>query len=609
MNPATTEIMEYETLAEALRLIDEDGLSCKRASLRLKVSNATLARYLKKVRENDGDIETALQGKKKGRPVIFEPTEYEVNRARFYRLTKESLPVAVDFFIRDETVRDELREVLIAIQEKALETGKAEDFPESVRRAFYVTETEKAEFRGKKASQAVEMITRRNMTEIMEDGSVRSILSGDVWELDDYSANQPFYFNDPFTGEEILGRQVLAAKDLASASWLGFDHIGRERDAYRGEDIVRFIERLVRSHGKPRCLRLERGSWESSCVHGIEVDGMTNRWGDLRDLFQIEHVFKSKSKSIIEGGFHVLQRWLAHCGVDIGRNRGEFEEATRRVMQARRKGITAADLGFLSQEQSSLAHEEAAQRINARPMMREHRNERIAPDDLVAEEGWNANELRENEAWYFLPCKQARIVKGGAVEINPGGGWPKMRFQVNGVIDGLYLQNGFKILVACDPSRPEMGARICNAQRGARNREAWSLGQVLIHSAPFMTLAPQFNASSTLTPHLIARKKGSAAAATTYRSIKRAAGVPQASGGKEATAFNGKGGAARRSDIKREETAPQTSEPIHNAPAPVPSARGGMIAPPARSSRGVPEGSSRAAEIDKLRKQLEEAEA
>lgn len=570
-----------------------------------QVNLKSLSRWLQKVRANGGDIEAALEGKKKGRPAAFEPDDQEIALARFYRLTKESLPVAAWFFSRDERIRPEVRQVIIGIQEKALAEGKGEEFPDSVRRAFYVTETERAAFRGKKASQGVEMVTRRGMFEILADGSERRILAGDVWEMDDYSTNQPFYFRDPFTGEEILGRQVLAARDLASASWLGFDHIGRERDAYRGEDIVRFIERLVRSHGKPRTLRLERGIWEKSGVHGIEVAGLAGRWGDLRDLFEIEHVFKSKSKGIIEGGFNVLQRWLGHSGTDIGRTRGEFEEATRRVMQARQQGKSAADLGFLSQEQSSQAHEEAGRIINSRAMAREHLAERIAPDDLVERDGWNVSELREGEGWYFLPCKQERIVQGGTVEINAGGGWPKLRFQVNGVIDGLYLQNGFKVLVACDPARPELGARICNAERGVRNRDNWRMAQCLIEAAPFMALAPQFNASGVLSPHMIARRKGSAAAATTFRSIKRAAGVPQGSGGKEAAAFNGAGGSARRGDIQRnEQDAPaHHSEPITN---PVPSARGGVSVMPT-SSRPVPVDA--AAEIARLRKQYEDAHA
>lgn len=592
----------------AIAHMAEGGTLSSAAEL-AQVNLKSLSRWLKQVRAADGHIELAVQGKKVGRPAAFELNDLEIGIARFYRLTKESIPRAAYFFARDENVRPEIREAVLSVFERSLEQGRVEEYPTSMRRAFYVTAQERAEFRGKKASQAVEMITRRGMFEILEDGTHRKILAGDVWEMDDYSTNQPFYFRDPLTGEEILGRQILAARDLASASWLGFDHIGRERDAYRGEDIVRFIERLVRSHGKPRKLRLERGIWEKSGVHGIEVPGMTSRWGDLRDLFDIEHVFKSKSKGIIEGGFNVLQGWLGHTGTDIGRKRGEFEEATRRAMQAKQKGTSAADLGFLSQEQSSQAHEAAATLINERPMTREHLNERISPDDLVARDGWNVSELLEDEAWYFLPCKKEGIVRGGCVEINAGGGWPKVRIQINGVVDGLYLENGFKLLVACDPARPELGARICNAERGVKNRDGWPVGMLLIASARIQDLAPQFNASNILTPHMIARKKGSAAAATTFRSIKRAAGVPQGIGGKEATAFNGAGGAARRSDIERKEqhTEHTPSEPINN-PIP-PSVRGGGAIIATRSSRGLREGTSRADEIERLKKKLEEAQA
>jgi len=496
--------------------------------------------------------------------------------------------------------------MMLAIQEKAAATGKEEAYPMSIRRVFYVTPTELADFRGRKASVGVEMITRRGMFEILSDGSERAILPGDVVEMDDYSANQPYHFRDPQTGEERLCRQVLAARDLCSASWLSFDHIGRERDAYRGEDIIRYVERHVRVHGKPRKFRWERGTWESESVHGIEVPGLKGRWGDLRDLFEIDHVFKSKSKGIIEGGFNVLQRWLGHAGTDIGRTRGEFEEATKRARQARTTAATAAGLGFLTQDASSIAHEEAARTINSRPMLREHLGERVAPDDLVARLGWHSTPLAAHEEWYFLPCKQARVVMSGCVEVNPGGGWPKLRFIINGVVDGLYLETGHRILIACDPARPDLGARICNAERGVKNRAGWPVGHVLIEAAPFAALAPQFNASGVLSPHLIARKKSSAAASTTFRAIRRAAGVPQASGTREAAAFDGRGNAARAGDIARNESTTADAPPaaIRNAPVRNPA----PVAAPARSSRGLPPGATRADEIARLRA-LAEAEA
>lgn len=373
--------MDAHTLSQALALT-ASGMPCKAAAAKLRIPNATLARWLGRVRDCAGDVEAALESAAgPGRPVVFAPNELETCIARWYRQNKESLNVAAWFFARDERVRPEVAAVITAIEEKALRTGKDEAWPDSVRRAFRVTAQELAYHRGKKHAQQEEMVTRRGMFEILADGSHHEILPGETWELDDYSANQPYTFKDPQSGGLMLGRQVLAARDLAAAKWLGFDHIGRERDAYRGEDIVRYIERLCRAWGLPRRLRLERGVWEGDAIHGLEVAGMATRWGALDDLFEIDHVFKSKSKGIIEGGFNVLQRWLAHTGTDIGRVRGEFEEATKRLRQAQSTGACPLALGFIPQEHSSRLHEEAAAVINARPMHRAHLDAKISADD------------------------------------------------------------------------------------------------------------------------------------------------------------------------------------------------------------------------------------
>jgi hypothetical protein len=543
-------------------------------------------------------VDAALEPGSTGRPVLFPATDEEIALARWYRLNKESLTVAAYFFARDQRVRPEIREVIERIEEKALATGRREEWPLSIRRAFRVTDEEKAAFRSKKASQQTEMTTRRGMFEVLEDGSIRDILPGETWELDDYSTNQPYTFKDPSTGELLLGRQVLAARDLAAAKWIGFDHIGRERDAYRGEDIVRFIERLVRAVGMPRRLRLERGAWESSAVHGIEVDGLSGRWGDLRDLMIIEHVWKSKSKAIIEGGFNMLQRWLSHTGTDIGRVRGEFEEATKRLRQAQSTGADPLSLGFITQERSGELHEAAAALINSRPMMREHLGQRVSPDDLVARQGWNTMPLDSNKAWYFLPYKVQRTVRAGTVNVSPGNGWPKMYFQLNGIAEGVHFESGHQVLIAYDPARPDLGAYVANGDRSAKNREGWKLGQPLL-TAPEMGLAPQFAAQ--LSPHLGVRKKASAAAATSFRAIRTAAGLPQATGTREAVAMNGQGGLARAGDLPRTEaSAAPSAPPAETGPVPAPMRHVSMpgIVLPTTSSRPLP--ADPRAEIERL---------
>lgn len=593
-------------IEEAIKHMDS-GLSQNKTASLLGIKPATLSNWLTKVKDADGDIEAAFEPKaaKGGRPKALVFSEYELALAKWFRLAKESVDVAAYFFARDERVSETVKLGVIGYEEKQLETGKRIQWPMSVRKAFYVTDEEKSAFRGKKASQQTEMVTRRGMFEVLADGTVVDILPGDTWEMDDYSTNQPYTFKNPEDGELMLGRQVLACRDLSGAKWLGFDHIGRERDAYRGEDIVRFFERLIRVHGMPKRLRLERGSWEGSGVHGIVVPGMETRWGDLRDLMIIEHVFKSKSKSIVEGGFNMLQRFLAHTGTDIGRHRGEFEEATKRYLSARRKGVDPRTLGFLTQEESSQKHHAAGQLINSRLMKRGHLNERISPDDLVARKGWHTTELNESDAWYFLPCKKLRIARSGEVEVNPGGGWPKMTFTLNGIVDGIHLENGHKILVACDPARPDLGAHICNADQSVKNRDGYGMGEFLMH-APYYGLAPQFNAAAVLTPHLVARRKATAAASTTFRAIKTAA---NSKGVVEMTATDGKGKSASMGSIKRPDKQPSKGEDSKKLEAsstvrsPAPQTRREPAAPAKMSRFG---GRDAAAEIAKLTASLTE---
>jgi hypothetical protein len=548
------------------------GMSLNNACKACAVSPASFLRWRDALAAAGGDAFTAFAaGKPTGRPAAVEFSEQDLAIARWHRLCKGSINIAVYFFCRDADASPATVAALRSIEEKALESGKEPAWPMSVRRAFEVTEDEWNRFRGTKAAQESEMVTRRGMLWIDEAGTLQNLLPGELWELDDYSANQPFTYLDPQTGELNVGRQILAGMDVCGAGWLGFDLIGRPRDAYRGEDIVRFIGRLFRAHGVPRFLRLERGSWESSYVHGIEVDGRT--WGALDALCHIDHVWKSKGKGTLEGSFNPLQNWLAHAGRDVGRHAGEFQESAKAWRQAKNAASKPDPrlLGFWSQEDAAAAHEEAARIMNSRPRERKAHGERVAADDLRARHGWNTTPLPAAEAWRLLPCKQRRVVNAGHVMVNPGGGWPELSFVLNG-IDGLCLESGHAVLVACDPADPAAGAYVCNADTGARNRRGWGWGEVICAAAPLVDLAPQINLSGKRHGTLDLRRQAAAAAATEFRAVT--AGAP---GRREVSVFNGAGLAATAGDLDRPAAAvPATGE----APAaPRPAVREGLAAP------------------------------
>lgn len=514
------------------RLAEDPKLSQNKACNLERISPATFSRWQSRLTAAGGDPFVAFENANKGgRPKAIEFTEDEIAIARGHRLQKESLEWALYFFREDARVRPETVARLDEIEEAALEANKATNWPESVRKAFRVSENEFAAFRSKKASVDVEMMTARGLFWRDAEGEMHDLLPGELWEMDDYSTNQPFTYREPITGELELGRQVLAAREITGQAWLGFDMIGRPRDAYRGEDIVRFIGRCFRAHGVPRFLRLERGSWESSFVHGLPhsatgqaIKGKAAEgekvfyWGALDALCHIEHVFKSKGKGSIEGGFNVLQRVLSHKGIDVGRYAGEFEAAAKAWRQARQNLAThdPTELGFLTQGESASAHEEAANLINAKPMQRRALDRRISADDLRNELGWHTNALPDAEAWRLLPYKERRVISGGMVKVSPAHGWPKMVYVVNG-LESLCLETGHAVFIAYDPADPAR-AYVANADASARNREGWAVGQFLCWAEVYES-APQIDLGGEKHSSINYRRQASAAASTEFRAI------------------------------------------------------------------------------------------
>jgi hypothetical protein len=533
-------ILEKVRIVREIERLVASGKSYEEAGDILGISKASAWRWPQELAAAGGDAWAAFSEDARphgGRPASFDLTDDELAIARWHRLAKGSMPIAMEFFARDERVRPEVREGLREIEERAFARGTRPAWPISIRRAFHVTAEEIARFRGKKAMANAEMVSPRGMIYLDAEGVPTDILPGELWELDDYSGNQPFCYLDPETGGLELGRQILAGVDVCSAGWLGFDLIGRPRDAYRGEDIVRFIARLVRAHGLPRFLRLEKGSWESTYIHGLEVEGLTRPWGALDALFHIEHTWKSKGKGLIEGGFDHLQNWLAHAGRDVGRFGGEFEEAAKAWRQAKQAASRPDPraLGFWEQADCAAAHEAAARIINSRPKDRRCFGERVSPDDLRGRLGWHAAPLPAAEAWRLLPVKQRRVVNGGVITARAEH-WPEMRFVINGTGEGLHLDTGHVVLIAFDPADPAAGAFVANGDRSARNRAGWGMGQILCAAAPLLEAAPQIDLSGRRHGTLDLRRRAAAAAATEFRAIRAAAPGPR-----ESSAFTGDG--------------------------------------------------------------------
>jgi len=223
------------------------------------------------------------------------------------------------------------------IDERNSSDKSRHQIPPSLRQRMQVTPAIHDKFRGPRRYELNAITTLRSMEEQLDGGDVRSIEPGDWWEMDDMSVNLPFWYESPFGTDKLaerhgvgIGRQSLCAMDIASGKWLGFELIGRPRDAYRAEDILRFLRRLFTEYGLPRRgLRLERGIWQSKRMTGytvsdsgaaegpVERPGMDEQEkervvGGLQALgIEIRYVHTPKAKGFIESGFNFLQSVMA----------------------------------------------------------------------------------------------------------------------------------------------------------------------------------------------------------------------------------------------------------------------------------------------------------
>lgn len=223
------------------------------------------------------------------------------------------------------------------IDERTASERSRHQIPPSLRQLMSVAPAIHDKFRGPRRYELNSVTTLRSMEEQLDGGDARAIEPGDWWEMDDMSVNLPFWYESPFGTDRLaerhgvgIGRQSLCAMDIASGKWLGFELIGRPRDAYRAEDILRFLRRLFTEYGLPRRgLRLERGIWQSKRMTGysvsetgtaeeaVERPGMEEPErerviGGLKALgIEVSYVHSPKAKGFIESGFNFLQSVMA----------------------------------------------------------------------------------------------------------------------------------------------------------------------------------------------------------------------------------------------------------------------------------------------------------
>jgi hypothetical protein len=556
------------TLANNARQIMAAGCRQAEAARQLGLTPVQLTRFLRL-----NPAEHNRRAVVKGRPATVPLTANDVLILRRHRLMNKlhSLAAAVEGFLDDPDASEPAVRALSAIIAKAHAERVVVVWPSAVRKAAQLTATEKNELRG--AKHAFETAARARSGEFIVIGDREIPLrSGMIYQSDDMSINQPYRYFDAALGRETTGRQTLMTRDTRSLRWLQADACGRERDAYRLEDIADHMRNVVETHGLPLAWVVERGPWKNTFIDGLKLDD-GSRWGSLRDLFHIHHAFTSTGKSEIEGGFGPLQSLLSHQSTDIGAVRGEFEKATKLFLKAQ-KGDADALRYFWSMPECMNGIVAAMETDNRRLKQRQHLNGRtVTPEELWAAE-YVKTPLHAGDAWYFLPVKKLASVRGGVIELKADHYERTFRFQVHGSEGMPCLDQLYPVLVAFHPGKPEEGCHVFNACKDQRNRDGFGFAE-RIGVADFLPDVPKLVIDARA-EGIDLRKKRNAAVRAEYRSIIPAGEGP---GTLKSVARDGLGQAL---EIQRGGTAPAEARPAASqAPA-----RGGLTDVPAAASRG-----------------------
>lgn len=422
----------------------------------------------------------------------------------------ESFPLALERLSDTGLCSPEARELI----DRYRASG---DYPPSFYKLFHVTEEEWALAKGEKTFDGTTHTARRGMWYLDEDGQRRELFAGDLVEADDVSSDVPYYLQLP-DGTFAVGRQVLVFRDRRSRKWLGAYAVARERDSYRGEDIARACRELVDAWGLPGRFRFERGSWESNAIEGIKVSdgrGGETRWGGIRSVIPVQHVFTSRAKGTIEGGFRMYHKVFGLFGVRIGKRRGEYEEPSADMLAVNAGKKDPRECGFIAWSDLLSALEKGFTLLNQRPVFFQELAAKVAPDDawakdMAARPGGRLPALDSALAWHFLPVKAevgASIAQAGHVKVSVPGYPLPFFFRIGGPVvchvgDGVpecgiermapFIERGHRLIVAFDPQRAAEGAVIFNAERGPKNNQDWRPFQKLMQ-APLANEAPQFS--------------------------------------------------------------------------------------------------------------------
>ncbi|MFO1458243.1 MAG: hypothetical protein U1G08_02470 [Verrucomicrobiota bacterium] len=460
-------VQRYQTLlaagatgTEAVAQMREEGWDAKRSNL---------DRYLASFKARGlAGLFTSHEncGRKRDEDMILEQKELAAASGAYMAKTNRtrssgSVPEAIRYIARTGQLRPEVAAVF-AERER---TGRM--VPRSLAKEITVAPAIVEHHRNPTRAKLDYLRCPGSMMWINDErtGENRFVRVGDVLEADDATVNFPVCVpwemggcptSERF-GVKVARFQWLVAIDRASRFVPGWSYTARPQSSYRGEDVVSLFHGLFRQHGIWQRLCLERGVWKSNLVTA------------MMEQLRVQRITANgpTQKPYIEGLFNLMWQKLADMPGQVGRFRGEEEEANRMLTSCQR-GATDPRHHFPMLKDALAAFERVTQERNRMPVKSKDcgtwvPEERWLAQQAEAREKGRLRELPKDAAWLFAPCMREWIVSGntvgGSVQVMEGA---SLRFDF--ASPDLVQFAGAKVRVHFNPAAPDCEATVVLAQ-------------------------------------------------------------------------------------------------------------------------------------------------
>lgn len=389
--------LRRSTLQAYFELIKaEPELSVQRAAARLGVDAVWLWRRLKTWEKNPSYDALVPLYHKAGRKSTLQKLadklgpavlDQAITEVKGFSLDTESTTASWRLFASSDRCPEELAAVILDPRKSSKHA-----IPPSLRSASHIPAPVRDAHRGQRRLSLHGMWTPRAL----------DILPGDIFTADDTTPIWGWWVpwredrEHPF-GVKLMQGQFLPVIDVASQCCITFVLIAREKSSYRASDIWHLFGHTFETIGLPRLgWQLERGSWESNLIAGVELDyaegdvSLSRRVGGLRQLptkltdwhreklgaaadcfprtMQTWTSYLPKSKSI-EAWFNRSQAFEGTLWGALGRDqmRKPFEK-TKKIFEACRRGAADPRQHFLSQTEMVQQLMQRIDYLNHEPM-------------------------------------------------------------------------------------------------------------------------------------------------------------------------------------------------------------------------------------------------